>query len=347
MDVTLAEIAELVGGEVAGDATTRLTGLAGAEAARPGDLTFVRAPGPGADADAVAATLASTRAAAIVLDPSLEAPGRAVVRVDDPEAAFNRVCRRFGPVTPTPPAGIHPTAVVDPDASVDPTAGIGPFVVVEAGASIGPRTTVGAHGYVGHAVTIGADCRLLPRVVVRERCTLGDRVVVEPGTVIGSDGFGFEPGPEGPRRIPQIGRVVIEDDVEIGAGCAIDRARLDETRLGKGSKLDNLVHLGHNVKLGAHCLFAAQVGVAGTTTFGRGVEVGGQAGFRDHIHIGDGTKIGAQSGILKSTEPGTSWFGSPAFPMRDEKRAILLTHELGNLVKRIKALETAVRRPAE
>ncbi len=347
MDVTLAEVAALVDGEIVGDPATRLTGLAGVESAGPADLTFVRAPGAGADTASVAATLASTEAGAILLDRSLDAPARPVVRVTDPEAAFNAVCRACGPTAPVPPAGIHPTAVVDPGASVDPTAGVGAFVVVEAGASIGPRSTIAAHGYVGHDVAIGADCRLLPRVVVRERCSLGDRVVIDSGCVIGSDGFGFEPGPDGARRIPQIGRVVIEDDVEIGAGCAIDRARLDETRLGKGSKLDNLVHLGHNVKLGAHCLFAAQVGVAGTTTFGRGVEVGGQAGFRDHIHIGDGTKIGAQSGILKSTEPGTSWFGSPAFPMRDEKRAILLTHELGNLVKRIKALEAAVRRPAE
>jgi len=335
MNITLRKLADHVGGIVVGDASVQITGFASLQAAGPGDLTFLRSSGNREGLD-------GTQASAVVVGLDVEAEGLTLLQVEDPESTFNRIARELGPRTPPGPGGIHTTAVVDPAARVDPRAAIGPHVVVEAGAEIGPDTQIGALSYIGHDVHVGAECRFFPRVVVRESTWIGDRVVLESGVVIGSDGFGWEPGPAGPRRIPQMGRVILEDDVEIGANTTVDRARLDETRIGRGSKLDNLVQVGHNVKLGTCNLLAAQVGLAGTVTVGSGVEMGGQVGINGHIEIGDGAKIGAQSGILRSVEPGARMFGSPAHPVGVRKRLVVLEPELPDLFKRVKRLEEKV-----
>ncbi|MBN2489591.1 MAG: UDP-3-O-(3-hydroxymyristoyl)glucosamine N-acyltransferase [Planctomycetes bacterium] len=340
MDVTLKVLAARVGGTVAGDPEVRLTGLAGLESAGPGDLCFLR---PGTPVE----RLAGTRAAAVVVAESVAAEGVNLLRVRDPERVFNEIARQLGPKPPPVPVGVHPTAVVDGAAHVDPTAAVGPGTVIEAGAEIGPRTQIGALCYVGHRVRVGADCRFFPRVVVREDTWIGDRAVLEAGVVVGSDGFGWEAGPDGPRRIPQVGRVVLEDDVELGANTTVDRARLDETRIGRGTKLDNLVQVGHNVRIGAHNLYAAQVGIAGTVRIGDGVEMGGQVGISGHLEIGDGVQIGAQSGVMRSVEPGQRLFGSPAVAANLRKRLVLLEPELPGLFRRVKVLEQKVARLEE
>jgi len=340
MDITLGDLARKVGGTVTGDASARITGLAGLNRAGPGDMCFLR---PQASPE----VLAKTRAEAVVVADHVEAPGLNLLKVSDPETTFNRIAREFGPEPPPVPRGVHPTAIIDGAARVDPTCAIGPYVVIEAGAEIGPRTQIGAQGYVGHDVKVGADCRFFPRVVVRENTLVGDRVVLESGAVIGSDGFGFEPGPDGPRRIPQLGRVVLEDDVEIGANSTVDRARLDETRIGRGSKLDNLVQIGHNVELGVANMLAAQVGLAGTAKVGNGVVMGGQAGVSGHLTIGDGARLAARAGIMRSVDPGADMFGAPALPAAKQKRIFLLEQELPNLYKRLKKLEQKVARIEE
>ena len=337
MDIKLGELGERFGGSIHGDPGVRLTGFAGLNRAGPGDITFLR---PSGTAD----ELARTRASAVVVPESVTHPGLNLLQVSEPESVFNCIARELGPKPPDVAPGIHPTAAVDPAATIDPSAAIGPYVVVERGATIGPRTQVGAFGYVGHGVRIGADCRFFPRVVLREDTWVGDRVVLDCGVVVGADGFGWEPGPDGPRRIPQLGRVVLEDGVELGANTTVDRARLDETRIGHGSKLDNLVHIGHNVELGAYNMFAAQVGLAGTVKVGKGVEMGGQVGVRGHITIGDGARIGAQSGVMFSVEPGKSMFGSPAVSAQLRKRVVLLEPELPGLFKRVRILEQKVAR---
>jgi len=337
MDIALLDMAKLVGGVVVGEETVRITGFASPESAGPGDLAFLRATSK-------VDRLAGTRASAVVVAPEVEVAGCTLLKVEDPEAAFNRIGRKYGPKAPPVPPGIHATAVVDPSVRIHASAAVGPRAVVEAGAEIGPNTQIGALSYIGHDVRVGADCRIFPGVVVREATWIGDRVVLESGVVVGSDGFGWEAGPDGPRRIPQMGRVVLEDDVEIGANTAVDRARLDETRIGRGTKLDNLVQVGHNVKMGACNMLAAQVGLAGTVTVGNGVEMGGQVGLNGHIEIGDGAKLAAQSGIMRSVEPGAMMFGSPAHPARVRKRLILLEPEIPELFKRVKKLEEKVAR---
>lgn len=335
MDVTLAELARLVAGDVVGDAELRLTGMAGLDTAGAADLCFLRAKAP-------AKALAGTAAGAVVVGPEVEAPGLNLLRVAAPETAFNRIARAFGPKTPEVPEGVHATAIVDAAAAVDPSVRIGPYVVVEPGARIAAGTQVGAFCYVGHDVTIGENCRLFPHVVVREGCLIGNRVVLEVGCVVGADGFGWEAGPEGPQRIPQIGRVVLEDGVELGANTTVDRARLDETRIATGSKLDNLVQVGHNVTIGAYNMFAAQVGLAGMSKTGKGVELGGQVGVAGHLTIGDGAKCGAKSGIPSDVEPGAVVFGFPALPARLAMRIHALKQRLPEMVKRLKELEQKV-----
>jgi len=340
MDITLRDLAGKVGGTVVGDENVHITGLAGLNRAGPGDMCFLRSR---ASTD----LLRETRAAAVVVAEHVDAPDVNLLKVADPEATFNRIAREFGPEPPPVPPGIHPTAIIDDTARLDPTCAIGPYTVVEAGAEIGPRTQIGAHGYIGHDVKVGADCRFFPRVVVREKTLVGNRVVLESGAVIGSDGFGFEPGPDGPRRIPQLGRVVLEDDVEIGANSTVDRARLDETRIGRGSKLDNLVQIGHNVELGVANMLAAQVGLAGTAKVGNGVVMGGQAGVSGHLTIGDGARLAARAGIMRSVDPGADMFGAPALPAGKQKRIFLLEQDLPNLYKRLKKLEQRIARIEE
>ena len=313
MTFSLAELAARVGGEVVGDGEMRLTGVAALEDAGPEQVSFFsnRRYRP--------AFLAS-RAGAVVVEPGEEVPaGRAVLRVGNAYLAFAKISTLFHPPRAAQPE-VAPQAVVHPSARVHPSAQVMPLASIGALAEIGARTIVHPGVQIAEGVRVGEDCLLYANVVVREGCRLGDRVIVQPGAVIGSDGFGFAFDPEGegagPRhfKFPQVGIVVVEDDVEIGACTCVDRAALGVTRIGRGTKIDNLVQIAHNVEVGPLSLLVAQVGVSGSTKLGMGVVAAGQVGIVGHLSIGDGARIGAQSGVVHDVEPGASVTGSPAIP---------------------------------
>lgn len=331
--LTLGEIARAVGGALEGPPDLVLSGVAGLEEAGPTDLSFLANP-------RYRAALAATRAGAVLVPPDEECPERVPrVRTRDPYAALVAVLARLDP-GPPPVQGVHPTAVVDPAARVAEGVGLGPHVVVGPRARIGARTRVAAGGYVGEDAAIGADCYLHPHVHVGRGCQLGDRVVLHAGVVLGSDGFGYAPVDGAYRKVPQLGIVIVEDDVEIGANACIDRATFGATRIGRGTKIDNLVQIAHNVAVGEHSALAAQSGVAGSTRLGRGVVLGGQAGVAGHLHIGDGARVAAQAGVIGNLAAGGTVSGYPARPHHEALRAAAYLRKLPELDRRIRALES-------
>ena len=331
LSIRLGELAQELGGTLSGDPGRAITGVAGVEDAGPGDLTFL------ADRR-YAENAARTRAAAILIAaPEAGLPCPAIV-VPDPLAAFLTVAARYHPST-VPAPGIHPSAVLGPGVELGAEVAIGAHAVLEAGATIGDRAIIGPLAYVGEHATVGAQCRLYPGAVVREGCVLGARVIVQPGAVIGADGFGFRTQGGVHHKVPQLGRVVIEDDVEIGAGCTIDRATFGETRIGRGTKFDNLVHVGHNVRIGDHSLLVAQVGIGGSTTLGRYVVLAGQVGIIGHLTIGDQVQVGAGSGVMHSVPAGTKLWGAPAMPVNEAKRVFAATRRTPEMLKEIAGLK--------
>jgi len=245
---------------------------------------------------------------------------------------------RFAPQPISFAPGIHSSAVVAPGVSLGKDVSVGAYAVVEPGVEIGAGARVGAHSYVGHETIIGAGSLIYPNVTIRERTRIGERVIIHSGTVIGSDGFGFEVAVGGHKKVPQIGIVQIDNDVEIGANTTIDRARFGRTWIQEGVKIDNLVQIGHNVVIGKHSIIVAQVGIAGSVRIGSGVVIGGQAGIIGHIEIDDGTMIGAQSGVSKSLHGGT-WWATPTVPLKEAKEQLAWVRRLGKLFERVKALE--------
>ena len=330
--LTLGEIAKAVGGSIEGPPERVLRGVAGLEEAGPEQLSFLANP-------KYRSALAATKAGAVLLAPGWECPaGVACVRTPDPYAALVVVLSRFDPGLPAV-EGVHPSAVVHASADLAPDAALGPHAVVGPGARIGARSRVAAGGVVGADAVLGEDCYLYPRVVVGRACVLGNRVVIHPGTVIGSDGFGYAPVDGSYRKVPQIGIVVVEDDVEIGANTCIDRATFGTTRIGRGTKIDNLVQIAHNVAIGENSALAAQSGVAGSTRLGRGVVLGGQAGLSGHLRLGDGAQVAAQAGVIGSVEAGVTVSGYPARPHREALRAAAMLRRLPEWERRIRALE--------
>ena len=332
---TLAEIAAELGGTVVGDDSTVVRGVAGIREALPGDITFIansRYDG----------YLVETRASAVICSREPRSSPVPLLQVDNPYLAFQRAVKIFRPELVRPEPGIHPTAVIGPDVTLGAGVSVGPHCVVERGACLGARSVLMAGGYVGVMATIGEDCFLFPRVTVREECALGDRCIVHSGAVIGSDGFGFTFDAGRYHKVPQVGNVVIGDDVEIGANATIDRATTDSTRIGRGSKIDNLVQIGHNVIVGEHCIIVAQVGISGSTELEDYVTLGGQAGLVGHIRIGTGAQVGAQSGVTKSVGAGTTVIGYPALPQGIFKRIHAYIQRLPQLFQRTKSLEERV-----
>jgi UDP-3-O-[3-hydroxymyristoyl] glucosamine N-acyltransferase len=328
----LSEVADLLGGELVGTDDPEITGAAGIEDAGPGDLTFLARRKFG---DAVAAS----RATAVIVGPGQQVD-RPAIRVSDPYGAFATFLERWLPdLDRIFPVGIHPTAVIEPGADVTAAASIGPYSVIGPGTVVGEGSRLGAHVILGCDVTVGRDCLLYAGVTVREDCRLGDRVIIHSGVVIGSDGFGYLPAPKMIRKIPQVGVVEIQDDVEIGAGSCVDRATTGRTVVGVGSKIDNLVQIGHNVRLGAMCSLSAQTGIAGSCTLDDGVIAGGQVGIADHLKIGSGVKIGAQSGIAKDVPAGQNVFGSPALDVVETFRMFAALRKLPELLRRVSQLE--------
>jgi len=329
--VILRDLADRLGCALRGDGGVDVTRVAPIENAGPGSLTFV--------ANAKwAAKLKATRAAAVIVVPSLETPLPSILS-DNPYLTFARAVSVLHPPPPTP-AGVHPSAQVHPTAVLAEGAHVGPLAVIGARVRIGARSVVHPHVVLYEDAQVGEDCVLHSGVQVREGCRLGNRVIVQNGAVIGGDGFGFARDPEGRyHKILQVGIVVIEDDVEIGALSAIDRAALGETRIRHGAKLDNLVQIGHSVTIGRDTAVAAQVGVAGSATIGDRVILAGQVGVVGHLKIGDDVTVTAQSGVPGDVEPGAVISGFPAIPNREWLRSIAVFPRLPELLRRLRALE--------
>jgi UDP-3-O-[3-hydroxymyristoyl] glucosamine N-acyltransferase len=332
--VKLSDLAARLGCSVRGDGSVEVARVSGIEEAGPGDLTFVANP-------RYAALLASTRATAAIVAPELETPLPSLLS-KNPYLAFARAVALLHP-KPQPPAGIHPTAQVGSAAVLGEGVHLGAYAVVGARVSIGARSVLHPHVVVYDDAAIGEDCELHSGVQLREACRLGHRVVIQNGAVIGSDGFGFAKDDAGRyQKIPQRGIVVIEDDVEIGALTAIDRAALRETRIGRGSKLDNLVQVGHSVTLGEDTVLAGQVGIAGSTKIGHRVTLAGQVGVAGHLSVGDGVVASAQTGIPHDVAPGAFVSGYPAIENRDWLKASAVFARLPKLQKRVREIERQI-----
>jgi UDP-3-O-[3-hydroxymyristoyl] glucosamine N-acyltransferase len=331
MPRTAADIATHLGGEVVGDAAISIQGFAPADSARAGDLTF-------AENEAYFRKAEQSAASAILVSGNFTSTTKTLIRVANARVAFAKVLPLFFP-EPAFPAGIHPSAQVAASAIIDPSAHIGAFCVVGERVKIGPRVVLEGANHVGADCVLGDDTRLFPRVVLYPRCLVGQRVRVHAGTVVGSDGFGYVFDQGRHLKVPQIGNVIIQDDVEIGANVAIDRAALGSTVIGKGTKIDNLVQIGHNVLLGEHCILCGQVGLAGSTKVGSYVTMAGQAGLAGHITIGNKATIGAQSGVMHDIPDGQTWLGAPAQPDKQAKRIMIALQRLPDLLRRVSELE--------
>jgi len=341
MPFTAAEIAKLLDAEIAGDASLVIQGFAPADRAQPGDLTF-------AENENYFARAEQSAASAIIVDGTFTSPRKVLLRVKNARIAFAKVMHLFFP-EPVFEPGIHPTAIIAPEAQVDATAHIGPYCVVEAKARIGARSVLQAADYVGAGCRLGDDVHLCPTVTLYPDTEIGHRVRIHSGTVIGADGFGYVLDDGVHRKVPQIGHVIIRDDVEIGANVTIDRGALGPTVVGKGSKIDNLVQIGHNVTVGEHCLVVSQVGIAGSTKLGNYVILAGQAGLAGHLKLGNHVSVAAQSGVMHHIPDGEKWLGSPAQPDRQAKRQMIALQQLPELLRRVAELERqlAARNPSD
>jgi UDP-3-O-[3-hydroxymyristoyl] glucosamine N-acyltransferase len=328
----LLDIADRLACRLEGDGALEIRRVAPIERAEPGDLTFIANP-------KYQAHLATTRASAVIVPESIEARGFAtLLRTPQPYLAFARAVELLSDIR-KPNPGIDRHSVIAPDAEVGDAVSIGAFVVVGAGASIGARTVIHPHVVVGPGARIGDDCVIHARVSIRERVEIGHRVVVQDGAVIGSDGFGFVKQADGSHlKIPQHAAVVIEDDVEIGANTAIDRPAIGETRIGAGTKIDNLVQIAHGVSVGRRVLFASQVGIAGSTTIDDDVVLAGQVGVAGHLHLGKGVVATAQTGIPNSVDAGEVISGYPAIPNREWLKSSAVFRQLPALKKRVAEL---------
>jgi len=331
MELTALQVADRVGGEVVGDGSVLLTGFAPADSAGPGDLTF-------AENEAYLNRAEESAAGAVLAPQGFSSRRKTLIRVANPRVAFARALPLFLPPEDYPP-GIHPSAVVASTAVVDPTASIGPHCVVGERAHIGARTALLGGNHVGADCRIGDDCRLFPNVVVYPQVQIGHRVRLHAGVVIGADGFGYVLDQGQHRKVPQIGNVIIEDDVEIGANSTVDRAALGSTIIGRGTKIDNLVMVAHNVVVGEHCLLISQSGIAGSTRLGNYCILAGQAGVAGHLKIGNKVTCAAQSGVMRDIPDNTCVLGSPAVPDREAKRQFVAIQQLPDLIRRVRELE--------
>lgn len=335
MQKTLKEIAELINGEVVGDEGIIITGIAGIKEAVEGDITFVANP-------KYLPLLKKTRASAVITSREVKNAPKPIVRTENPSLAFAKIVSLANPQAVKRLLGIHPTVILGKGVSLGKDVAIGAYTVIEDGVSIGNKTLIYAGCYVGHFSKIGEDSIIYPHVSIRENVTIGNRVVIHSGTVIGSEGFGFLTLEGKHQRIPQVGTVVIEDDVDIGSNVAIDRARFDKTFIGRGTKIDNLVHLAHNVVIGENSLIIAQVGISGSTTIGKNVTLAGQAGLTGHISVGDGAVVAAQAGVTKSVPAHTTVSGYPAKPHNIAKRVNACIQSLPKLYDTVAQLKKKI-----
>ncbi len=336
---SVAEIAARTGGRVSGDGGRRVGGVRPLGEAGPGDLAFV--------ADARARKEAPASRAGVLLARSAAAlTGRTVIEVEDPSLAVATVLGLFHPRRSARP-GVHPTALVGAGAVVDAAAEVGPYAVVGERSRVGPGAIVEAHVVVGSDCVVGEGTWLHPHVVLYDRTVLGARVEVHSGAVLGADGFGYAKGPSGLVKVPQVGGVLVEDDVEIGANSCVDRATLDATRVGAGTKVDDLVMIGHNCRVGRHGVLCGQVGLAGSTTVGDGVMLAGQVGVAGHLSIGSGVMAGAQTGIDGDVPDGEKVFGTPHMRHREALRVVSELRRLPETARTVREIAAQLARKGE
>lgn len=344
MRKTLAEIAKIIEGEVVGDKNIVITGLSGLSEAKMGDLTFLASP-------PYLSLAKTTQASAIVTSPDFKFSGKPTILIKNPSLAFANLVAHLVEEDPLPKKGIHPAAIVAKDAILGKNVSIGPYVVVESKSQIGDETIIYPGSYIGYKTIIGQNCLIYPNVTIRERNTIGNRVIIHSGCVVGSDGFGYEQDKGVHKKIRHVGNVVIEDDVELGANVTIDRARINRTFIGRGTKIDNLVHIAHNVLIGENCLIVAQVGISGSTVVEKNCILAGQVGLVGHITIGENSIIAAQSGVPNSLPANSRVWGYPAKPMMEAKRLNaslqrlpLYVKEIHELKKKIELLEKQINK---
>lgn len=336
-ELTVAEVARIAQGEVEGDGSRVVRGVKPLDEAGPGDLSFVAEP-------RYFPYIAASRAAALLVARGSDAPlpgGTTVVRVEDPRKALAVLLAALYPAAPEAP-GVHPTAIVGEGARVDATASVGPYAVIGAGTVVGARARIGAHVVIGRGCAVDADAVIHPQATLYDGVSVGERCIVHSGARLGADGFGYVPEGGGLRKVPQVGTCRLEADVEVGANTTIDRGSIGDTVIGRGSKLDNLVQIGHNCRLGRSVVVVSQAGISGSTRIGDGAQLGGQSGFQGHIEVGAGARVGAQAGVTASVAAGETVSGYPARPHREALRAQAALFRLPELLKRVKAIERAV-----
>jgi len=333
MTRTASELAQFLGCTLEGEGSAELSGVASPSSALASDLIYV-------EASRHLERAAASAARCVIIPPGLALAGKTLLRAENPKLAFARAAEWLIPPAPIA-TGVHPTAVISPTAQLAKGVAVGPYAVIEDQAQIGADTQIGAFCFVGRAATIGEQCRLHPRVTLYAGARLANRVILHSGAVIGSDGFGYVEAAGKRWKFPQVGEVEIQDDVEIGANTTIDRGSLGRTEIGAGSKLDNLVHIAHNVRIGENTVIAAQTGISGSAVIGRDVAFGGQAGLGDHCQIEDGAIIGGQAGILpgKIVRSGQIVWGTPARPLNKFKEQFAWFSRLPELAKRLQTLE--------
>lgn len=337
MQAKVKEIAKFVGGELVGDGEVFVKGINGVREAGAGDLAFILNPRCGE-------LIKATKAGCVVVPKSLTGIfDKPLIKVDNPSIAFSRIIGMVMPGRIPHPKGIHATSVISKTASIGKDVGVGPYVVIEDGASVGDGTIIYPFCYIGKNTQIGKGCIFYPNVTIREEVTIGSGVIIHPGSVVGSDGFGYDVQRDGTQvKIPQIGTVVIEDEVELGACVTVDRARFNKTVIGHGSKIDNLVQIAHNVIIGPDCVVAAQSGIAGSSEIGKNVIFGGQVGVSDHVKIGDFVIAGAKTGIHKSYPSNTTLFGYPSKPADKAREQFAALGLLPKLFERVRRLEAKI-----
>lgn len=335
MNVTVGEIAAHVGGIVVGNESVRLTGLNGIRQAREGDLSFI-------SSSRYARYLNEAKAAALLVPESISSAPIPLIQVPDPYAAFLDILNEYLPSGPEHPRAIHPSAVVGENVTLGRNVALDANVTVADNAVLGDNVCLYAGVYVGKDVRIGPDTVIYPNVSILAGVVIGARCVVHSGAVIGSDGFGYLNGAAGPRKIPQVGNVVIEDDVEIGANTAIDRATFGSTIIGSGTKIDNLVQIGHNVEMGTGCLICGNAGISGSAILGNGVTIAAGAGVAGHIEIGDGATVAGLSGVTKTIASGKVVSGFPAMDHERDKRIIASMRHLPETLRAIRDLRRRI-----
>ncbi|WP_435052257.1 UDP-3-O-(3-hydroxymyristoyl)glucosamine N-acyltransferase [Geoanaerobacter pelophilus] len=334
MNKSLQELADYLDGKVIGDPSVLVSGLASLDDAREGEITFLANP-------RYAAKVASTKASAVVLPPGADGHGKNVIETANPYLAFAKLLTLFHVRSPKP-QGVMPGAFVGANVALGADVTVYPGATVLDGSKLGDRVVIYPGAVVYQGVTIGDDVTIHANTVIRERCIIGNRVIIHSGVVIGSDGFGYAPDGEQWFKIPQVGIVIIEDDVEVGANCTIDRAALEVTRIGKGTKIDNLVQIAHNCQIGENCMIVAQVGIAGSTKIGKHVTFAGQSAVVGHLTIGDNSMIGAKSGVACNLPAGSLVSGIPAYDHRQWLKTSAIVPKLPEMKKTLGTLEKRI-----